>query len=123
MTFDDFEEYSSDLIEIFKPFKNFGENCLLSIISKKFQIYNLPKVVSEFTEHLNSIRIYDEYKKELINKFSCKTKKICDSKDERISVTDLIKKIYGQSNLACFLSFSSKEKGKIYLDKLIKIIQ
>lgn len=115
MTFDDFEEYSSDLIEIFKPFKNFGENCLLSIISKKFQNSNL-KVVSEFTEHLNSIEIYDEYKKELINKFSCKTKKICDSKDG-ILVTDLIKKIYGQSNLACFLSFSNKEEGKIYESK------
>ena len=69
-------------------------------------------IMVEFEEFLNKIYLYDEYKKEVINKFSCETKRIFDSKYSENSIINFMTKVYGKNNLACFISFTSKEKEK-----------
>ena len=101
-----------EIIQIFKPFKRINEDSLLSLISTKFKKNNLPMIMAEFVEFLNKLDLYDEYKKEIITKFSCNTKQIFNSKYNENSIINFMTKVYGKNNLACFISFTSKEKEK-----------
>ena len=116
---DDFDRYikSDEIIPIFRPFKKIGKNSLLSLISKKFTIHNLPRLIYEFDKHLDEIDLYDEYKKEIINKFSCDTEKIFDSNCNENLITNFITRVYGKSHLACFIYFTSKEGEEITENK------
>ena len=96
------EFLTEEILEIAKFYSKIDESSFLSIISQKFSEKSIPRLALEFAKHLESIDIYEEYQKELINNFSRKTRIIYDSNKDDDIIMNVFSKVYGKTNLACF---------------------
>ena len=99
------EDLSEKLLEILKYYPKIDENSFLSIIQQKFNEKKIQKIAIDFAKYLKKLDIYEEYQKELINNYSCKTKIIFDSNKDEDTYINFMSKVYGKSKLTCFYNF------------------
>ena len=100
--------YSLDFktFEKLKCFPKIEENSLLSIISEKFNLNNIPKLATDLLEYIDK-ELSEEYQPEIINKFTTKTKIIFDSNKDSDTFFNVMIKVYGKSKLAFYHNFDT----------------
>ena len=104
--FEHFDCLSDEVLKTLKNFNKINENSFLDIISKKFKDCSLKNLIPTFVEHLNLYDLNEDYKNELINYYTAKTKIIYDMNKDDDSIVNFMSKVYGKSNLACYYDFS-----------------
>ena len=104
--------YSLDfkLFEKLKYFPKIEENSLLSIISKKFNLNNIPKLAIDLLEYTDK-ELSEKYQQEIINMFTTKTKIIFDSNKDSDTFFNIMIKAYGKSKLAFYHNFNTTWKS------------